>query len=66
MTYGAGVVLSMDTYSNVICEKKNSKMFNTHGLDASLKETLQRKQKSVSIMVILQTITNYNKKSTLT
>ena len=51
MTYGAGIALSMGTYPDFVRE----------GLDASLRDTLQQKQKSVRIMVIIQTITNYNK-----
>ena len=41
-------------------------MSNAHGLDASLRDTFQQKQKSVSIMVITKTIKSYNKKYMLT
>ena len=41
-------------------------MSNTYGLDASLRDTFQRKQKSVNIMVFINTIKNYNNKIMLT
>ena len=41
-------------------------MSNAHGLDASLRDTFQQKQKSVSTIVFTKTIKSYNKKYMLT